>query len=266
MFLGGVTVHQDLGKLLLPFSYLYCLRVIQKQTQLCVCVCVWSFKGKRVGEVNGCHHETSARVVWHRAIAAFPVKGVVSPPESDAKLESGNKGGVGQHLPCWRFLKRSPTGQAWKTQVLLSVMVGKELRDFPLLNVSRKTEHLKGHYHSHSNGSLFLTMGIKHGCIYSKALTEYIAVQLGFVLIGCARHSNNVAASLCPAVHANAWARRGVQTAGWKLKSLVGARNSVNQVWNSTMQCDTAYCQPSPLTVGVRAQRTGSFTVSSTLV
>ena len=83
-------------------------------------------------------------------------------------------------------------------------MVGNELRDFPLLRVSRKTEHLKGRYPSHSNGSLFFTMGINHSCIYNEALTEYTAVQLGSVLIGCARHSNNVAASLCPVVHANA--------------------------------------------------------------
>lgn len=34
------------------------------------------------------------------AVAAFPVKGVASPPESDAKLESGSEGGVGQHLHC----------------------------------------------------------------------------------------------------------------------------------------------------------------------
>lgn len=110
-----------------------------KQIQPCVCMC---FKGKW-----SCHDEMS---VWHHAVAAFLVKGVVCPPESNSNKKEKERRRcrtTSALLTISQTLPTRPNRSGVKTQVLLRVswhIVWKTVEEFPIPSCQQKHWTFKG--------------------------------------------------------------------------------------------------------------------------
>lgn len=123
----------------------------------------------------------------------------------------------------------------------------KPVRNFPSFHVNRKTEHLKGHYHSHCISSLFIWYKVEEYLQYSTNSIHYITTGLSADWLPLFLQWNTHP-FICTLAQ---WACTESRV---KVLEVGRGQGSVNHVWNSTMQRETACCGSWSLKVGPRAK------------